>query len=583
MNGKNDVTVLGTRENVMIFFPLQSLQKDVLLKVTPALPSKHALLPVKHAFLSNTHYHDLTNSKYADLFISPPLNPNMYTFEAPVPAYPLDTVIPNYPLPLPQKAQDVGIHFTREKTASSELENLLTKAATPTGDLENMLKIPDSDFSSFLSLFAPSNTDPNEGAGDFAIPSTSAEIFDSFPFEIFQETPTAPQQPADTWREGEKWMEGQTEGGHQAYTLPGEPSPDPATFWMAPSSTASPSQLTPLLEAFPSLDHDISIPTHSYSPPSHSAHLHTLSSPPSHSTHLHTPSYSPPSLSTHLHTTSSPPSHTPSTSPSHGSTSLCAAGGGNRDALSFEEQLDFFDGVLDLDSMYPPTKKFQEGPPSQSEASSPVSHMHISPATTPLSTSPPSPAETKVDIKPSLPSPPLSPDPPSEKPKPSPLLFGKTEDEILLKVLVPRPGMSLKPVTRDKLISMPVEEFNHLLDLTGLNDIEVAFMKEWRRRGKNKTAAMVARKRKRDELTDLDAEVDQLRKQKAGLKSKYDQLRSDIVALKERTRAAEERVYQRFSQQSGLPVSRDSHIVHVDKSGKVLLGPRPSQQMLVVK
>ena len=131
---------------------------------------------------------------------------------------------------------------------------------------------------------------------------------------------------------------------------------------------------------------------------------------------------------------------------------------------------------------------------------------------------------------------------------------------------------------------MPVEEFNRLLDTTSLNDIEVAFMKEWRRRGKNKTAAMIARKRKRDELGDLDIEVEQLRKQKAGLKSKFEQLRSEIAGLKERSRAAEEKVYQRYSRQSGVRVSRGSHVIHVDKSGKLLLGPRLSpQQMVLVK
>lgn len=131
---------------------------------------------------------------------------------------------------------------------------------------------------------------------------------------------------------------------------------------------------------------------------------------------------------------------------------------------------------------------------------------------------------------------------------------------------------------------MPVEEFNRLLDVATLNEIEVAFMKEWRRRGKNKTAAMIARKRKRDELTDLDEEVEQLRKQKAGLRSKYDQLKAEIAALKERSKVAEEKVYWRYSRQSGVRVSRDTHVIHVDKSGKILLGPRlSSQQMLLVK
>lgn len=540
----------------MLFFSfsLQSLRKGDVHS-NSGFPSKQPLLPVKQFGFSNNYYQDYTNSKYADLFISPPLNPNMYSFEAPVPAYPLDTVIPTYPPPQPQKAEDAGIHFTMGKTATPELENLLTKGPSPPTDFDNMLKIPESDFSSLLALFT--NNEPNDRAEDFAIPSTSSGIFDSFPQEIFQESPALPQQPVNTWREGEQWLEGQSpsdRGNQLPATLPTETSPDPTSFWMVPpsSSSSSPSQLTPLLEAFPSLDHDISLPTPSYSPPSNPPHHPTSYSSPPHPAHLPTSSIS-------------PPHNTPTS---------------NKNSI---DQLDFFEGLLDFDSMVPPTKKFHETP-SQSEASSPISHMHISPASTPLPTSPTSPVETKPDIKPSLSSPtPRSPNPPSEKTKPSPLLFGKSEDEILLKVLVPHPEVSSKPITREKLISMPVEEFNRLLDLAGLNDIEVAFMKEWRRRGKNKMAAMVARKRKRDELSDLDVEVEQLRKQKAGLKLKYDRLRSDIVALKERTRAAEDRVYQKYSRQSGVPVSRDSHVIHVDKAGKVLLGLRPSRQMLLVK
>ena len=495
---------------------------------------------MKQAMFSNAHYHDYTNTKqYADLFISPPLNvnPNMYSFETPVPAYPLDTVIPNYPVP--QKVHDPAgaMHFAMEKKPpNSELENLLTtKATSPTTDLENMLKIPDADL---LSFFTTSNTESQEGPGDFAIPSTSAGIFESFSPEVYQETPMS-SQAMGTWREGEKWVEGQAmqDGANQLHLN----DSDPSSFW----TTSSPSQLTPLLQSFPSLNHDLPLPTTSYSPPP----------PPSHN-------------------------HTPTISPSQSTVSV-STGGSNKGG--FDDQLDFFD--LDLDSMFPPTKKFQEYPPTQSEASSPVSHMHVSPTPTPVPTAPSSPVESKPDIKPSLPSTPVStPDPASVKStKPSPLLFGKSEDEILLKVLVPQPGLDTKPVTRDKLISMPVEEFNRLLSVAGLNDIEVAFMKEWRRRGKNKTAAMVARKRKRDELTDLDVEVEQLRKQKTGLKSKYDQLRSDIVALRERAQAAEDRVYRRYSLQSGIPVSRDSHMIHIDKGGKVLLAPRPSNQMLLVK
>lgn len=537
------------------------------------LPSKNTLVPTKQVFYSNTpssstyrhhelqNYMDYTNTpKYADLFINPPFNPHMYSFdEAPVPAYPLDTVIPNYPTPqkMPSSQQQDTFVPMAKKSPSSELENLLTtttsmsKAVSPATELENMIKFStDTDLASLFSVFGPTNNDHSDtGAGDFAIPSTSAMgIFDSFPADFFQDSPSPPgqqQQSTDTmWRSGEQNFTNMVDNNLPLSTN----DSDSSSFWIPSSS----SQLTPLLEAFPSLDNDLPLPT-------------------------------PSSLSL------SPPTHTPNISRSQSTNSLANHVSPNteneRGALSFHEQLEFFEGTLDWDSILPPTKRLQELPPSHSEASSPVSHMHISPAPTPLPpSSPPSPIETKPDIK-SIISPPFLDLPATEKlSKSSPLLFGKTEDEILLKVLVHRSGPNSKPVTREKLILMPVEDFNRLLDVSELNEIEVAFMKEWRRRGKNKTAAMVARKRKRDELTDLDIEVEQLRKQKAGLKLKFDRLRSDISTLKERTRLAEDRVYQRYTRQSGIPVSRDSHVIHVDKAGKVLLGPRTtSQQLLLVK
>ena len=550
-------------------------------KATLGFPNKQPLLPSKQFVFSNTqppNYDYLnTSSKYAELFLNPSTNPNMYSFENPVPAYPLDTVIPNSTYPTPQKtshdlagrvggaSNGLGVHFTLGKkgASNSELENLLampaTKAVSPSTELENLFKMSDTDFTSLMSTFGPSNSESLErGPADFAIPSASTGIFDSFPAGLFTDRGSSPpssasppttammtqsqqQQSMDTWRsEGEKW------GGGMNFATnspPGEMD-TPGLWSSSPLSSTSHSELTPLLEAFPPLDRDLPLPSSSSSSP-HS--------------HFHTPSVSP---------SRSTPTNLPTQNHS-----------GN--SLSFEEQLDFFDSPLEWDGILPPMKRRQESPLSHSEASSPVSHMHISPAPTPAPSSPPSPIETKPIIT-SLPS--SSSFSAEKSAKSSPLLFGQSEHEILVKVLAHQPSPDSKPVTREKLVSMSVEEFNRLLDMATLNEIEVAFMKEWRRRGKNKTAAMVARKRKRDELTDLDEEVEQLRKQKTGLRSKYEQLRAEIVALKQRSKVAEEKVYRRYSRQSGVHVSRDTHVIHVDKSGKVLLGPRLSpQQMLLVK
>ena len=167
------------------------------------------------------------------------------------------------------------------------------------------------------------------------------------------------------------------------------------------------------------------------------------------------------------------------------------------------------------------------------------------------------------------------------KSKPT-LLFGKHEGEIIHKLLAPNIQSQKYPITRDTLITIPVEEFNQLLEQAELTEIEVAFMKEWRRRGKNKAAAQVARKRKREEVSDLDREVQDMRQQKNELEQKYNRLRSLVESLKKRTLAAEDKLFKKHHQ-SVQSVSRSSHLLHVTDDKKLLFVPRDSSNILVAK
>ena len=175
-----------------------------------------------------------------------------------------------------------------------------------------------------------------------------------------------------------------------------------------------------------------------------------------------------------------------------------------------------------------------------------------------------------------------SPKTPSQKSRSSTSLFGQKEDEIIHKLLIPQRGSENKPITRDKLVTMNVEDFNALLDQVGLTEIEVAFMKEWRRRGKNKMAAQIARKRKRDELSDLQDEIKLLRHQKAQLKQSASSLKASLSSFKRRAELAEERIYRKYSATHGLLVSKETHNIHVTDDGKTMLVPRISSQVLLV-
>ena len=201
----------------------------------------------------------------------------------------------------------------------------------------------------------------------------------------------------------------------------------------------------------------------------------------------------------------------------------------------------------------------------------------------PISQSPP----PEVDKKPVLLDPPLKDAfeaPPKTfhtkedmKPKPT-LLFGKHEGEIIHKLLARKKGTRSKPVTRDKLISMAVEEFNSLLEQAHLTEIEVAFMKEWRRRGKNKAAAQIARKRKREEVTGLDQEVQNMRQQKAQLEKRCRQLQSQVSSFKERAKLAEEKIYHKQSALTGKAVNRKTHHILTTEDEQLLLVPRAASK-----
>ena len=185
-----------------------------------------------------------------------------------------------------------------------------------------------------------------------------------------------------------------------------------------------------------------------------------------------------------------------------------------------------------------------------------------------------------------VPSPPLQEHPQEKGPKTKlkpPLLFGKHEGEIIHKLLAVSRSTKRKPITRDKLITIAVEEFNQLLEEAHLSEIEVAFMKEWRRRGKNKAAAQVARKRKREEVSGLDEEVQKMRQQKEELQKRYNHLRSLVESLKKRSSIAEDKLFQKQSQVSREPITRNTHHIHVTDDDKLLLIPRTSSKVLLVK
>ena len=511
------------------------------------------------------------SSKYPDLFINPVASPSSYAFDGGVDVYPVDIVnsIPDGP-----SSQKFEVPTGQQRaTASNNI------------DLENMIfGKSDMDFGSFLSMLTPDNKFDDSQTTDsssYLIPNLDF-LSEPSPQQLSVSdgcdlSPATAMQPFGTY--DVTVMENST-------ALP--PATDEQTFWEGvEKDSPTPPSAEPVLSPPASLP--LSLDSASPMDDPFMAGLlsdeQTLNFPTDESRYYQTATPSLDNLHAALADEPSPLPVSAQSSPVTPATETGAAASWDDNLQElFEKTIDLSD-MMELDFMMPPPAKRR---PDDDLA---LHHLHTGEEKEWLD-SEPSPREMKVEpispqeVESPLATTPVEVDATSERggggKGKSTILFGKHEDEIIHKLLSPQPGVHRKPISRDKLVSMPVEEFNQLLEQASLTEIEVAFMKEWRRRGKNKAAAQIARKRKREEVTDLDSEVKALRKQKAELNKKYDRLRSQIATLKKRSIAAEDRVYRQQTKLTGKTVSRDTHLIHLTDDDKLLLVPRISSQVLTI-
>lgn len=147
-----------------------------------------------------------------------------------------------------------------------------------------------------------------------------------------------------------------------------------------------------------------------------------------------------------------------------------------------------------------------------------------------------------------------------------------SSSDIMIKLTVPgQPNLSVT-LERDKLLSMPADRFNHLLDRSGLSENDVAYMKEWRRKGKNKMAAQQARKRKREEVDEMAAEVNSLQEELAMLQEERRSLQVELEHYPRECRRLEHVILTNYHDQHDSSVTPDTHRI-VLLSGTVLVAP----------
>ncbi|XP_062311314.1 endoplasmic reticulum membrane sensor NFE2L1-like [Osmerus eperlanus] len=130
------------------------------------------------------------------------------------------------------------------------------------------------------------------------------------------------------------------------------------------------------------------------------------------------------------------------------------------------------------------------------------------------------------------------------------------------------------PFSNERIVNLPVEEFNDLLAEHRLTDAQLTLVRDIRRRGKNKMAAQNCRRRKLDVLVDLEAGVSGLRRHRARLlREKTEALRS-IQAMKQRVSGLYQEVFSRLRDDEGRPLAAAEYALQFGSDGRVLVAQR---------
>lgn len=96
------------------------------------------------------------------------------------------------------------------------------------------------------------------------------------------------------------------------------------------------------------------------------------------------------------------------------------------------------------------------------------------------------------------------------------------------------------PLRYEDIVGAPVDKFNRLLQTTRLSESQVHFIRDVRRRGKNKVAAQNCRKRKMDVIQNLDGEVAMLQQRRSQLQHEQAVIAQRVDDVKMRMRELED-------------------------------------------
>ncbi|MED6266658.1 hypothetical protein CHARACLAT_004268 [Characodon lateralis] len=134
------------------------------------------------------------------------------------------------------------------------------------------------------------------------------------------------------------------------------------------------------------------------------------------------------------------------------------------------------------------------------------------------------------------------------------------------------------PFHLDKIINLPVDDFNELLTQYTLTDTQLALVRDIRRRGKNKVAAQNCRKRKLESIVHLERELNHLQAQREHLAQERLEFQRSLAFIKCRFTELYREVFSHLRDEDGQPYSIDEYSLQLTPDGSIYLVPHAMEK-----
>ncbi|XP_036722373.1 transcription factor NF-E2 45 kDa subunit [Balaenoptera musculus] len=138
-----------------------------------------------------------------------------------------------------------------------------------------------------------------------------------------------------------------------------------------------------------------------------------------------------------------------------------------------------------------------------------------------------------------------------------------------------RRALAMKiPFPTDKIVNLPVDDFNELLARYPLTESQLALVRDIRRRGKNKVAAQNCRKRKLETIVQLERELERLGSEREQLLRARGEADRTLEVMRRQLTELYRDIFQHLRDEAGNSYSPEEYALRQAADGAVFLVPR---------